>query len=246
MKLIYVGIVIPAVSLLFATMISQTVTTLRQRQVDVRTCLNVEASEIRILQCLVESFADSDIKNILRKDLTSYTLRIISESAPVETYSCFELVESEMNDFFGSLNKMSSKPDIYQTNPALLSEASSAVVRLNNQRSSRISALQTTFPIMHYLVLSTLALSICLAFLLETNQKALVFLATTELRFLWTMLIGAFSALSAICYDLLHPFRGNYQIVISVVQFYKIRDSLIATEKMKRGVLDLSMSSSIK
>lgn len=226
-------------------MISQTVTTLRQRQVDVRTCLNIEASEIRILQRLVESFTDSTLKNTMRRDLTEYTLRIISECAPTETYNCVELVDSEMNDFFDTLNKISSDPKL-ATNTRLLSEASSAVVRLNNQRSTRISALQTTFPTMHYLVLATLAFSICLAFLLETNQKALVFLATTELRFLWTMLIGAFGALAAICYDLLHPFRGNYQIVLSVVQFYKIRDSLITTEKMKRSVLDISMSSSFK
>ena len=188
----YKGIIVPAVSILFATLISQTISTLRERQVDIRTSLNKEASEIRILQSLLESFEDSEIKSMLRKDLTEYTMRIISECAPMQSNSCTEVINSEMNNFYSSLNKMSCNPNL-RTSEALLSQASGAVVRLNNERSSRISAVQTTFPVMHYLVLATLASSICLAFLLETNQKTLIFLAETELRFLWTILIGGYT-----------------------------------------------------
>ena len=205
------GIVLPAISILFATLISQTVTTLRQRQVDVRTCLNLEGCELRNLDSLVESFAESIEKNDLRQVLTEYTMRIIKESAAREEYNKIVPGKSEMNNVFSSLNKMSANKDIH-TESILLSEAYGSVSRLNSQRSTRISALQATFPTMHYLVLATLASSICLSFLLETNQKALIFLAETELRVLWTILIGAFSTLSAICYDLLHPFRGNYQV----------------------------------
>jgi len=150
-----------------------------------------------------------------------------------------------MSYVFDSLNKISQNPNL-RVDPGILSQAYAAVVRLNSQRSTRISSIQANFPLLHYSVLATLAMSICVAFLLETNQKQLVFLAETELRFLWTILIGAFSALWSITYDLLHPFRGNYQILLSVVQFYKIRDSLIATERAKQGMTNISMSSSIK
>lgn len=239
------GIVLPAISILFATLISQTVTTLRQRQIDLRTCLNLEACELRNLESLVDSFAESIEKNNLRRVLVEYTVRIINESAAEDEDTKIVPGKSEMNDFFSTLNQMSANKDI-RTEPTLLSEAYGSVARLNSQRSTRVSALQATFPAMHYLVLCTLASSICLSFLLETNQKALIFLADTELRVLWTILIGAFSALSAICYDLLHPFRGNYQIMMSVPQFYNIRDSLLGKEEMQKKLMEVSMGSSMK
>jgi len=239
------GIVLPAISILFATLISQTVTTLRQRQIDLRTCLNLEACELRNLESLVDSFAESIEKNNLRRVLVKYTIRIINESAAEDEDTKIVPGKSEMNDFFSTLNQMSANKDV-RTEPTLLSEAYGSVARLNSQRSTRVSALQATFPAMHYLVLCTLASSICLSFLLETNQKALIFLADTELRVLWTILIGAFSALSAICYDLLHPFRGNYQIMMSVPQFYNIRDSLLGKEEMQKKLMEVSMGSSMK
>jgi len=221
------------------------VTTLRQRQQEIRTCLNIEASEIRILESLIDCLGDSTEKSSLRKDVTSYTIRIINECASEDNFPSLELANTEMSYVFDSLNKISQNPNL-RVDPGILSQAYAAVVRLNSQRSTRISSIQANFPLLHYSVLATLAMSICVAFLLETNQKQLVFLAETELRFLWTILIGAFSALWSITYDLLHPFRGNYQILLSVVQFYKIRDSLIATERAKQGMTNISMSSSIK
>jgi hypothetical protein len=46
---------------------------------------------------------------------------------------------------------------------------------------------------------ATLAVSICIAFLLETNQDLLMFLNAIQLRILWTMLVRTFSTLAIFC-----------------------------------------------
>jgi Protein of unknown function (DUF4239) len=49
------GLVVPAVALLFATLISTTITTLRQRQVEIRRAINMEAGELRAMECLLDA-----------------------------------------------------------------------------------------------------------------------------------------------------------------------------------------------
>jgi hypothetical protein len=61
-------------------------------------------------------------------------------------------------------------------------------------------------------MMSALAVSICMAFLMETNQELLIFLNSIQLRLLWTMLIGTFSALGVVCYDLCDPFGGSNKV----------------------------------
>ena len=60
------GVVIPAVALLLATLTSTTITTLRQRQLDVRRAINLEASEIRALECLLDSITAGSVQDQCR------------------------------------------------------------------------------------------------------------------------------------------------------------------------------------
>jgi len=113
----------------------------------------------------------------------------------------------------------------------LLSESYAAVMRLNAERSIRISALQSTFPLSQYLILVAIGSSICLAFLIETNQEIIIFLNALQLRILWTMLIGLMSTLSVLCYDLSDPFRGIFTIESALKQLYTIRDALRVSSK---------------
>ena len=98
-------------------------------------------------------------------------------------------------------------------------------------------------------------------FLMETNQELLIFLSAIQLRILWSMLIGTYSALAVVNYDMRDPFRGSCEfwyyyvrcvvskvirsltihwivvvskdnVAISVDQFYTIRESIIATIQM--------------
>ena len=257
------GIVVPSISILFATLISNTVTALRQRQLDVRTKINTEASELRVLSSMVDSFPPSFERNKCRAYLMQYTSRLINESRSDVVLTLLEYtgsMESEMNGFLATLNDLSSMPpapvaatvtattntntntndssrnnddccyenDNKSVRPAelLLSESYAAVMRLNAERSTRISALQSTFPLSQYLILVAIGSSICLAFLIETNQEILIFLNAFPLRILWTMLIGLMSTLSVLCYDLSDPFRGIFTIESALKQLYIIRDAL--------------------
>ena len=114
-------------------------------------------------------------------------------------------------------------------NSMILGNAFSACHRLYEERSKRITALRSLFPPLHFVIVATLAVSICIAFLLESNQDLLMFLNAIQLRILWTMLVGTFSALAIVCYDLSNPFRGSYQISKSVDQLYTIRLTLRAS-----------------
>jgi hypothetical protein len=218
------GIVVPAIALLFATLISNTINTLRQRQLDIRTALNMEACEMRTLHSVVDSFPKSITEqNSLREYLIQYASRLIAESKPGVKIIDLEFsgsIDSELNGFLGKLNEinvMSTSAngvnhDSSALPPSLLSECYAAITRLNSERSSRISALQSTFPRLHYVILSLLAASLCVAFLMETDQAIQIFLNAIQLRILWSMLVGTFSALAVVSYDLEDPFRGSYQI----------------------------------
>ena len=96
--------------------------------------------------------------------------------------------------------------------PLVWNQASQACQQLIEQRAKRLTALQSTFPTLHFAVLAALGGSILVAFLMETNQDILVFLNAIQLRLLWSILVGTLSVLAVVCYDLSHPFRGSYQI----------------------------------
>jgi hypothetical protein len=140
-------------------------------------------------------------------------------------------MDSELNGVFQELNQAAASSgengEAYCT--LLLDQTMSAVESLSLERSKRISALQSTFPALHYTILAALALSICLAFLMETDQDILVFLNAIQLRLLWTMLVATYCALGLVCYDLGHPFRGIYQISAGVKELYDVRLQYIAS-----------------
>jgi hypothetical protein len=228
------GIVVPCISILFATMTSNTISTLRQRQIDIHTFLNTEAGDLRLLSMLVDAFPNSANKSRCRVYLRQYTSRLIAESKDSEVSKVmFGSTDSEMNSFITILNGLATddeNEELRRRPPdTVLSESYGAVVRLNSIRSARITALQSTFPVLHFGILGLLASSICLAFLLETNQELLIFLNAIQLRILWTMLIGSISALGVVCCDLSFPFTGTYVISNAVDQLKTIRDMIKAT-----------------
>jgi Protein of unknown function (DUF4239) len=60
------GLVVPAIALLFATLTSTTITTLRQRQVDVRRAINMEAGELRAIECLLDAIEAGPVQDQCR------------------------------------------------------------------------------------------------------------------------------------------------------------------------------------
>jgi hypothetical protein len=222
------GVVIPAIAILFATLISETISALRQRQQDIRATINMEAGELRVLQSMVDAFPTGPAQDRCRSYLIQYTSRLIAESQSNVNIDNLEAAggDSEMTGFLCQLNNMK---DLRET---ILGESYNAVARLNSERSTRISSLQSTFPPLHFVILSVLAFSICSAFLVETNQDIIIFLNAVQLKLLWAMLVGVFSALAIVVYDLGDPFRGSYEISKSVDQLYTIRSALRASARV--------------
>ena len=252
--------VVPSIALLFATLMSNTINTLRQRQLQIRTSLNTEANDLRMLSIMVDSLPPDmrEAKNHLREYLIQYASRVIAESKPglsEDLQTFIGSMDSEMNGFLGLWNKISmssygtmyvdtmlpasnytvdeSHFDPYQKqlglspqqrqriapflSPTIFSETYDALTRLRHERSVRLSSLQTTYPALHYLILGLLGGSICTVFLMETNQELLIFLSAIQLRILWSMLIGTFSALAVVNYDMRDPFQGSCEYLSCVV-----------------------------
>ena len=95
-------------------------------------------------------------------------------------------------------------------------------------RAERLSLLQTTFPAIHWAVMCLLGGSIVLCFLLETDDKLLQFLDLSQLRIIFSFLVGALTGIFSICVDLNDPFRGSFRITQSAAQLYTLRDLIRA------------------
>mmetsp|Transcript_26420 Transcript_26420/g.41458 ORF Transcript_26420/g.41458 Transcript_26420/m.41458 type:complete len:527 (-) Transcript_26420:399-1979(-) len=266
------GLVVPSLALLFATLVNNTINTLRQRQLQIRTSLNTEANDLRVLATILDSLPPQlrKAKNHLREYLIQYASRVIAESKPglsIESHMYIGSMDIELtgflrmwnglsmgsygtmyidtmlpasnytvdqNEFYPYQHQLSISPEERQTvapfmSPYIFSETYDALTRLRKERSIRVSALQSTYPMLHYVILTLLASSICTVFLMETNQDLLLFLSAIQLKVLWSMLIGTFSALGVVNYDMIDPFRGSYNVAVSVDQFYTIRAVLLSS-----------------
>lgn len=166
--------------------------------------------------------------------MSSYSTMYIDTMLPASNYSVsqdrFEPYQRQLG--MTQRQRQTITPFI---SPNIFSEVYDALTRLRNERSTRLSALQSTYPALHYVILSLLGGSICTVFLMETNQELLIFLSAIQLRILWSMLIGTFSALAVVNYDMRDPFRGSYNVAVSVDQFYTIREAIRATIQMDQG-----------
>ena len=105
------GIVVPAISILFATLTSKTVSSLRQRQIDIHAFLNTESGDLR-LSILVDAFPQSVNKSRCREYLRQYTCRLIAESKDSKTSKVmFGSTDSQMNAFVATLNELAIDAD---------------------------------------------------------------------------------------------------------------------------------------
>jgi hypothetical protein len=244
------GIVMPAVALLFATLTSTTITTLRQRQTDIRNAINMEAGELRAIECLLDSIDEGVVQDQCRDYLIQYTSRILAEchkrvGAGNDVINPRRGFDSELNGFTRQLNQ--AYGTVIPSHVA--AECYASVARLREQRVLRITALQSVYPLSHYAILFVLAMAVCVAFLMETDQELLVFLNAGQLKILWSMLTGTFVALFAVVADLLSPFSGLYQISASVDQLHIIKMTLQASrrhDKKTEGVNGRNASSASK
>ena len=234
-----------AIALLFATLTSTTIGTLRLRQIEIRQCINDEAGELRALSYLISSLP-LETQDLCRKYLTQYTSRIIAESQSefVErlddnlSSSTISMTDSELHGVIQLLTKTVAEGD-EKMSPLLVDQCFQSVARLRLSRQRRLTALESSYPPEHFALLGTLVLAELTGFLIEADQQVLIFLNAVELRILWSMLIGTFAALSALLFDLLNPFSGIYRVTPAVDQLYIIRLGFQAETKLSLLGIDL-------
>lgn len=165
--------------------------------------------------------------------MIQYTSRILAECHPRlgsgdDVINPRRGFDSELNGFSQQLNRAHG----IEIPAHVADECYTSVARLREQRVNRITALQSTYPPLHYAILVILAVAECIAFLIETDQELLVFLNAVQLKLLWSMLLGTFVACFAVFIDLRAPFAGSYQISASVDQLQTIKLTLQASRLM--------------
>ena len=223
------GIVLPSIGLVLATAVSTTLSTLRQRQVIIRECLNKEITDLttvtNYIDVLFGRFEEdyqtrSDILLLLRK----YVERIILESRSTLSGSSVKALaasqkrcETALIRFHLSNASQRHRTHSDVTRKGLMDDPflfylPETLRQIDYNRSTRLANLLTSYPAQHWIIISMLYFSVVLCFLEESDGAAVQFLGGVQLRGLFTILVGVASAIASLLIDLNDPFRGNFSI----------------------------------
>ena len=238
------GVILPTLSIALGTLLATTINVLRNRQVAIRANLNKEACELRLLRsALLGAFGTAQHAQRRLRALTllrGYCARVVAES----TVGAFDVVAAEAlaggvgaNELEPLATMLHGVEGAFASRESSVAASVGLVASLNGHRSDRLAALLGGFPPIHWFVLGQLALSIVLAFLIESNQEVLQFLNSLQLRILFALLIAVCSGTSALCVDLADPFRGRFSIITAAQQVADL-EILLAddAERADRGV----------
>ena len=226
------GVVMTAISLLYANLISTTGSSLRERQITIHTSLSQEILGIQNLVQLLKYYpsspangqgvTESSISPMkFGQQLKSYLRILIDETNP-NLFSSNESLESlkadnevlwQYRDGLHQLSvEMGSTSSSATIDGTILERSYESLQQVQDARTTRITALQTKFPRLHYLTITTLTLAILFVFLLETDRKLILYLDKFQIRTVWALLVGTVTAIYCIGIDLAQPFIGTYTI----------------------------------
>lgn len=205
------GVVMTAISLLYANLVSTTGTQLRARQNIIHQSLNTEVDGIRGLIQLIQYYPER-VRDQFGGYLTGYILMLIDEL----TLGADELrsVNQPLSDYRDELHFLSILPaeNEQHTHANILERSYETLGSISAGRTSRVAALQSNFPTLHWVTISTLTAIILLVFLLETDRKVILFLDNFQVRLVWGLLVGTLTAIYCIGIDLSYPFVGTYTV----------------------------------
>jgi hypothetical protein len=208
------GPVITSISLLFAALVSTTVSTLHSRQMEMYNSFSKQMHEANQLRSLTQHLWPSQ-SEILRPLVQTLIRGIFQES----------FSESESSDIGTLIDTLVFQVQTWMTDTlqssSIVLQAHDTLMTIAEARRSHFSILKKHFPFMHYCTLAFLALAICASFLIATDQ-ALYVLESIPVRLLWSILVGSFTSLAVVCYDLAAPFAGVYHVATT---HYKIANA---------------------
>lgn len=214
------GPVITSISVLFASLVSLTISNLHSRQVDIRKSFLLEVQNIRRLQQLLETTPAVRKRAPPAKDyLREHSDNLLRESRGDLTTVGGDrdphiFIESTLPDLLSwshhAISKLSTEA---RDSQYVLMQIQDMTYSLLQERARRWLALEAMhFPAVHYLTLSLLALSIGISFLVATDQAGFIFLYGLPVKILWSVLAGSLAALGVLCFDLSRPFGGAYHV----------------------------------
>ena len=172
---------LPTLSVALGTLLATTINVLRNRQVDIRAALNKEACELRLLRAaLLGAYGTAQHAGRRAEALDlvrAYSARIVAERArpaPSRRFGRKNARAASASTNWSPLGRMLHGVDgAFAARQGSVQACLQLLNELNSHRSERLAALLGGFPPIHWFVLSQLAISILLAFLIESNQEVL-------------------------------------------------------------------------
>ena len=207
-----------SISILFGTLVGLTVSTLHSRQRDIHKHLIGISEELRELELYVDGFPEpykakcqlylEHFSKYFIDDLQSGDIRMSAALGETKAGSLHR--ERELSTMTLELNELSQEDYCPQR---LVGLAYDSLYRLKGLRVELISSLTSTFSSAHYLNMSILASMLLFIFLLETDNSAMQFLLEFQLSICWGLLVGAYSLLAVVVFDLTTPFTGTLDVL---------------------------------
>ena len=227
------SVVMPATGILFATLTSTTLGTLRTRQQDLRTALRKECTAVEtLLQPAKKLFAaDATLADAHRYSrflclLLQYTEDVMADTSSLTTSALKRsLFDSERDGMLAVLSVIGEldaeliadgqqlqRTIVYSR---VVGYAQGLCLQINGVRASRRSAYLSSFPAVHWLLLVVLGVTIPTLFVIlaSTYKGATVELLSDGLiRLLFAALSTSITGLLILLADLNDPFAGNYEV----------------------------------
>lgn len=177
---VLVAVVVPGLGILFATLTSQTLSVLRSRQQEMRRCLRQEATLVETLRKpLRKLLGDSpdDYLSAMRL-MEQYSVCVVAETEVLEyddimpIFNIQSRITSSILDLIGKVDyELIAGGDANRSIVLgrVVGYAQGLVNQLDQLRSQRRATTSFTFPLLHWVILVFLALSLPVAALLLTS-----------------------------------------------------------------------------
>eukprot|EP00977_Amphora_coffeiformis_P019016 scaffold6856_cov156-Amphora_coffeaeformis.AAC.9 len=224
------GPVTLSISILFGTLVATTVGTLFNRQIKLKETVISAEEQVRHMHLLVHGFPEPyrrRAKKLLRGYVTKVTNDFDNHQVTQDTLS-----QPELNSLLLLVNRLVKDPKRRDDCPgAIVGEVYGGINAMMALRAAFRSTLQQVFSPAHYVNMITLASTILFVFLLETDQDAMQYLLGFQLSICWALLVGTYSLLAVVIYDLSTPFTGEFNI-------WNNKETRQSTDVLLRSFLD--------
>lgn len=227
------GIVVPASSIVLGTLFATTVNVLWNRQLQIRSSINKEVGELRLLRrALFGCFgtAQHSKRRANALELTQAYVRTIMNETQVDSVPYLIDLQEKRGI---SVNEMDELADMLHgadgaaaSRQSSVSAAESLLVSLNDHRGVRVATTLSDFPTIHWVLLLFLYSSILFSFFIDTDQDVLQYLNSSQLRILFSVLLGVGSGAYVLLKGLDDPFQGPFSIRLAALQLTYFDDLL--------------------